>query len=92
MKVVFYAKEGNSLTSGELLFLFMRPWKTALVFFSLACKKTQLNFMLNFNLFPYLRFLAASFSLTIKLKTPQNEVTMPCYDQASYSRGEAGRR
>lgn len=70
----FYAEEGNSLSSGEWLFVFMRPWKTALFCFvlfpHLASKMTQLNFMLNFSLFPCLRFLATSFSLTIKLKTP----------------------
>lgn len=33
----FYAEEGNSLSSGEWLFVFMRPWKTALFCFVLFC-------------------------------------------------------
>lgn len=95
MKVVLFAKEGKQFDFWRAAVFFYETMKEScffFFFFFLACKKIQLNFMSNFSLFPYLRFLATSFFLTIKLKTPPNEVTVPCYDQASYSHGKAGKR
>jgi hypothetical protein len=91
MKVIFYMKEGNSLSPEASLFAFMRSWKTATVFLTLPVRKLGSILCLIWVFLLSLDIWQLAFFPYKKIENHPKWGNCALYDLASNSFGEVGR-